>query len=99
MRAYPSKRHGGIAYAVAPGYRPLQLDVWVQASPTPPALVVWIHGGDWMFTSSPGLSTADRHENRPPVLAAVIMWRKPVPGIASLAGDGSCGHGFHLRPA
>jgi acetyl esterase/lipase len=44
-----SKRHEGITYAVAPGYRPLQLDVWVPASPTPPPLVVWIHGGGWMF--------------------------------------------------
>jgi acetyl esterase/lipase len=44
-----SKRFEGITYAVAPGYRPLQLDVWVPASPTPPPLVVWIHGGGWMF--------------------------------------------------
>jgi acetyl esterase/lipase len=44
-----SKRYEGITYAVAPGYRPLQLDVWVPASPTPPPLVVWIHGGGWMF--------------------------------------------------
>jgi acetyl esterase/lipase len=43
-----SKRYEGITYAVAPGYRPLQLDVWVPASPTPP-LAVWIHGGGWMF--------------------------------------------------
>jgi acetyl esterase/lipase len=44
-----SKRYEGITYAIAPGYRPLQLDVWVPASPTRPALVVWIHGGGWMF--------------------------------------------------
>jgi acetyl esterase/lipase len=44
-----SKRFEGISYAVAPGYRPLQLDVWVPASRTPPPLVVWIHGGAWMF--------------------------------------------------
>jgi acetyl esterase/lipase len=44
-----SKRYEGITYAVTPGYRPLQLDVWVPASPTPPPLVVWIHGGGWMF--------------------------------------------------
>jgi acetyl esterase/lipase len=44
-----SKRFEGISYAVAPGYRPLQLDAWVPASRTPPPLVVWIHGGAWMF--------------------------------------------------
>jgi acetyl esterase/lipase len=43
------KRYEGLTYAVAPGYRPLQLDVWVPASRTPPPLVVWIHGGGWMF--------------------------------------------------
>jgi acetyl esterase/lipase len=44
-----SKRFEGVTYAIAPGYRPLQLDAWVPASPTPPLLVVWIHGGAWML--------------------------------------------------
>ena len=44
-----SKRYEGVTYAVAPGYRPLQLDVWVPASTAAPPLVVWIHGGGWMF--------------------------------------------------
>jgi acetyl esterase/lipase len=44
-----SRRYEGITYAAAPGYRPLQLDVWVPAVPAPPPLVVWIHGGAWMF--------------------------------------------------
>jgi acetyl esterase/lipase len=49
VQADGSKRYEGVTYAVAPGYRPLQLDVWVPASPTPPLLVVWIHGGAWML--------------------------------------------------
>jgi acetyl esterase/lipase len=44
-----SRRYEGVTYAVAPGYRPLQLDLWVPASTTSPPLVVWIHGGGWMF--------------------------------------------------
>jgi acetyl esterase/lipase len=43
------RRYDGISYALAPGYRPLLLDLWVPASPTPPPLVVWIHGGAWML--------------------------------------------------
>ena len=49
MQPDDSKRYEGITYAVAPGYRPLQLDLWVPASATSPPLVVWIHGGGWMF--------------------------------------------------
>src|SRR6476659_1472651 len=37
----------GVTYAAPAGYRPLQLDVWVTASDTPPPLVVWVHGGGW----------------------------------------------------
>ena len=44
-----SKRYDGVTYAAVPGYRPLQLDVWVPTSTSPPPLVVWIHGGAWMF--------------------------------------------------
>jgi acetyl esterase/lipase len=43
-----ARHYAGITYAAPPGYRPLQLDVWVPASPDTPALVVWIHGGAWM---------------------------------------------------
>jgi acetyl esterase/lipase len=39
----------GITYAVPFGYRPLQLDLWVPPTDTPAPLVVWIHGGGWMF--------------------------------------------------
>ena len=51
----PSRRddgvlqYSGITYAATAGYRPLQLDVWVPSSSSPPALVVWIHGGGWMI--------------------------------------------------
>jgi acetyl esterase/lipase len=44
-----SKRYEGVTYAAVSGYRPLLLDVWVPASTSPPPLVVWIHGGAWMF--------------------------------------------------
>ncbi|HEV7189533.1 MAG TPA: alpha/beta hydrolase [Blastococcus sp.] len=38
----------GVTYAVAIGYRPLQLDLWVPPTGTPAPLVVWIHGGAFM---------------------------------------------------
>src|SRR5829696_2064070 len=48
VQADGSKRYQGVTSAAERGYRPLQLDVWVPASPTAPPLVVWIHGGAWM---------------------------------------------------
>jgi acetyl esterase/lipase len=39
----------GVTYAVAVGYRPLQLDLWVPGTATPPPVVVWVHGGGFMF--------------------------------------------------
>jgi acetyl esterase/lipase len=51
----PTKRedgalyYGGLTYAVAFGYRPLQLDLWVPATDAPAPLVVWVHGGGFMF--------------------------------------------------
>jgi acetyl esterase/lipase len=42
-------RYVGVTYAVAVGYRPLQLDLWVPDSATPPPLVVYVHGGGFMF--------------------------------------------------
>jgi acetyl esterase/lipase len=41
--------HSGLTYAVAFGYRPLQLDLWVPATDAPAPLVVWVHGGGFMF--------------------------------------------------
>ncbi|MGY1829198.1 alpha/beta hydrolase fold domain-containing protein [Geodermatophilus sp. SYSU D01180] len=42
-------RHvSGATYAVAFGYRPLQLDVWVPPTAEPAPLVVWVHGGAFM---------------------------------------------------
>jgi acetyl esterase/lipase len=51
----PTRRHdgalhySGLTYAVAFGYRPLQLDLWVPAGEQPAPLVVWVHGGGFMF--------------------------------------------------
>jgi acetyl esterase/lipase len=43
-------RHwSGLTYAVAFGFRPLQLDVWTPAGDGAAPLVVWIHGGGFMF--------------------------------------------------
>ena len=39
----------GVTYAVAVGYRPLQLDLWVPDTAAPPPLVVYVHGGGFMF--------------------------------------------------
>jgi acetyl esterase/lipase len=49
LAADGSKRYEGITYAAPIGYRPLQLDLWVPATATAPPLVVWIHGGAWLF--------------------------------------------------
>ena len=39
----------GVTYAVAFGFRPLQLDLWVPDTAGPPPLVIWVHGGGFMF--------------------------------------------------
>jgi acetyl esterase/lipase len=41
--------YSGLTYAVAFGYRPLQLDLWVPAGEDPAPLVMWVHGGGFMF--------------------------------------------------
>ena len=43
------RRFDGVTYGVSIGYRPVLLDLWVPPSETPPPLVVWIHGGAWLF--------------------------------------------------
>jgi acetyl esterase/lipase len=40
--------HRGAVYAAVPGYRALELDLWVPEAPTPAPVVVWVHGGAWM---------------------------------------------------
>lgn len=43
-------RHfSGLTYAVAFGFRPLQLDLWTPAGTERAPLVLWIHGGGFMF--------------------------------------------------
>ncbi|MER5198538.1 alpha/beta hydrolase fold domain-containing protein [Streptomyces sp. NPDC002755] len=49
VRPDGSRHYAGVTYAVAFGYRPLQLDLWVPDGAERPPLVVWIHGGGWMF--------------------------------------------------
>ena len=44
-----ARHFSGLTYAVAFGYRPLQLDVWVPDTPAPAPLVVWVHGGAFMM--------------------------------------------------
>jgi acetyl esterase/lipase len=44
-----ARQWSGLTYAVACGYRPLQLDLWVPDTSTPAPLVVWVHGGAFMM--------------------------------------------------
>jgi acetyl esterase/lipase len=44
-----ARHYSGLTYAVAFGYRPLQLDLWVPGGTGPAPLVVWVHGGGFMF--------------------------------------------------
>ena len=48
-RADGVRHWSGLTYAVAFGYRPLQLDVWVPPADGPAPLVVWVHGGAFMM--------------------------------------------------
>jgi acetyl esterase/lipase len=42
--------HRGLIFAAVDGYRPLELDLYVPEDVSAPApLVVWIHGGAWIF--------------------------------------------------
>ena len=47
IRSDGTQHFSGITYAAEPGYRPLQLDLWVPSGLSAPPLVVWVHGGAW----------------------------------------------------
>ena len=49
VRADGSRWWTGLTYAVAIGYRPLQLDLWTPAEDGPHPVVVWVHGGGFVF--------------------------------------------------
>lgn len=49
LRPDGSRHWSGLTYAVAFGYRPLQLDLWAPAGEGLVPLVVWVHGGGFMF--------------------------------------------------
>ncbi|SFF87503.1 alpha/beta hydrolase [Blastococcus tunisiensis] len=42
------RHYAGAVYAAVPGYRALELDLWVPDAGGPVPLVVWVHGGAWM---------------------------------------------------
>jgi acetyl esterase/lipase len=39
----------GLSYSLVPGYRPLLLDLYVPESADAAPVVLWIHGGAWLF--------------------------------------------------
>ena len=44
-----SRHYVGAVYAAVSGFRTLQLDLYVPDAAAAPPVVVWIHGGAWMF--------------------------------------------------
>jgi acetyl esterase/lipase len=49
VRPDGARHYVGAVYAAVAGFRTLQLDLYVPAVAEPPPVVVWIHGGAWMF--------------------------------------------------
>uniref|UniRef100_UPI00110CA695 alpha/beta hydrolase n=1 Tax=Modestobacter excelsi TaxID=2213161 RepID=UPI00110CA695 len=53
----------GVPYAALPGARPLELDLYLPAGPTPAPVVVFLHGGGWRLgsrhTAGPAYRGAD----------------------------------------
>jgi acetyl esterase/lipase len=45
------REYDNVVYSCEPGYRPLFLDLRVPAGTAPHPLIVWIHGGGWIYGS------------------------------------------------
>lgn len=58
VRADGTRWHPGCTYAAVPGYRALELDLWVPTGDGPVPVVVWVHGGAWMVGHRHGFPPA-----------------------------------------
>jgi acetyl esterase/lipase len=72
-------RHGDVEYARVMGYRPLRMDLVLPATTSGPVpVVVWLHGGAWMFGSrldGPNTETACRALLQRGVAVALVEFR------------------------
>jgi len=71
-------RYAGIEYARVWGYRPLRLDLVLPPHGGPVPVVVWVHGGMWLFGSrleGPGTSAACRALVERGVAVAQVEYR------------------------
>lgn len=52
-RATGTRRYDNVEYSIIPGFRPLLLDLTIPESPSGPVpVVIYIHGGGWLFGSN-----------------------------------------------